>query len=94
MEPVEESKRFGTEIADAVGATERRRMEEDSGSSAKAGIAFWQEVLVVGGKVFSDRDGERSGESGRQSVGLEDCHSGGAWCGESGGGEVEFGGEG
>lgn len=49
VEPVDETERLVAEIADAVGAAKRRRVEQNAASSAKPGVGAGNPIAVVGG---------------------------------------------
>lgn len=47
MKPIEEAEGLRTEIADAVGARKRRRMEEDASSSSATRIGLLRRAVRV-----------------------------------------------
>lgn len=54
MEPIDETESFLAKVSDAVGASQRRRVEQDSGSPTVLGISHRKPLLVVGRPVLSD----------------------------------------
>lgn len=56
MEPVNETKGLVPEIADPIGASKRRRVEQNTGSSAILGLRLGNPVPVIWRQIFTDAE--------------------------------------